>query len=91
MVHPNRKDWSKMLEYVLWAHRIAYRIPIDISLYRIMFGKACHLPVEIKHRTYWAVKSCNLAFDQAGLQRKFQLQELEELRLEAYENSKIYK
>ncbi|RDX82415.1 hypothetical protein CR513_36789, partial [Mucuna pruriens] len=41
--------------------------------------------------TYWAIKQCNLAYDQAGQQRKFQLQELDELCLEAYENSRIYK
>ncbi|RDY04598.1 hypothetical protein CR513_11666, partial [Mucuna pruriens] len=56
----------------------------------IIFGKACHLLVEIKHHAYWAVKRCNLAFDQVGKERKLQLQELEELHMEAYGNSKIY-
>ncbi|RDX80082.1 hypothetical protein CR513_39402, partial [Mucuna pruriens] len=59
--------------------------------YRFVFGKTCHLPVEIEHRAYWAVKRCNLDYDQAGKQRQFQLQELDELCLEAYENSRIYK
>ncbi|RDX97459.1 hypothetical protein CR513_19769, partial [Mucuna pruriens] len=62
-----------------------------MSSYWIVFSKACHLPVEIEHKAYWAVKQCNLAYDQVGKQRKFQLQELDELCLEAYENYRIYK
>ncbi|XP_052735537.1 uncharacterized protein LOC108330285 [Vigna angularis] len=91
IVQPNRKDWSNRLDDALWAHRTAYKAPIGMSPYRVVFGKACHLPVEIEHRAYWAMKICNFSMDQAGEERKLQLNELDEIRLEAYENSKFYK
>nr|KYP39686.1 Transposon Ty3-G Gag-Pol polyprotein [Cajanus cajan] len=91
IVQPNRKDWSNRLDDALWAHRTTYKAPIGMSPYRVVFGKACHLPVEIEHRAYWAVKTCNFSIDQAGEERRLQLNELDEIRLEAYENSKFYK
>ncbi|KAL0454962.1 UNVERIFIED_CONTAM: Transposon Ty3-I Gag-Pol polyprotein [Sesamum latifolium] len=90
-VNPNRKDWSTRLDNALWAYRTAYKTPIGMSSYSLVYGKSCHLSVEIEHRAYWAIKQFNLAMDEAGGQRKSQLQELEEIRNDAYENSKIYK
>ena len=62
-----------------------------MSIYRLVYGKACHLPVEMKHRAYWAIKTFNFNFDQAGKQQLLQMNELEELRRESYESSRIYK
>jgi len=72
VVNPNRKDWSLKLDDALRAYRTTYKMPIGMSPY----GKACHLPVELKHKAYWAIQKLN--FDQAasGEKRLLQLNEL---------------
>jgi len=76
VVQPNTKDCSKLLEDLLWAHGTAYETPFGMSPYRVVFGKACHLPVEIEHHAYWAVKGCNMASNETGMKRKLQLHKL---------------
>jgi hypothetical protein len=91
VVKPNRKDWSARLDDALWAYRTAYKTPIGMFPFQLVYGKQCHLPVAIKFKAYWAIKECNMVIHEAGYERKFQLNELDELRLQAYENSKFYK
>ncbi|XP_024195819.1 uncharacterized protein LOC112198975 [Rosa chinensis] len=90
-VSTNKKDWSKRLNDALWAYRTAFKTPIGMSPFKIVYGKACHLPVELKHRAWWALKTLNMSMSDAGVLRKLQMNELEEFRNDAYESSQIYK
>nr|GEX14205.1 reverse transcriptase domain-containing protein [Tanacetum cinerariifolium] len=90
-VGENRASWSDKLDDALWAFRTAYKTPIGCTPYKLVYGKACHLPVELEHKAYWALKHVNFNLQTAGDHRKVQLNELNELRNHAYENSLIYK
>ncbi|GJS42674.1 reverse transcriptase domain-containing protein [Tanacetum coccineum] len=90
-VGENRASWSDKLDDALWAFRTAYKTPIGCTPYKLVYGKACHLPIELEHKAYWALKHTNFDVQTAGDHRKVQLNELNELRDQAYENSLIYK
>nr|GFB47715.1 reverse transcriptase domain-containing protein [Tanacetum cinerariifolium] len=87
-VGENRASWSDKLEDALWAFRTAYKTLIGCTPYHLVYGKACHLPLELEHKAYWALKHTNFDLRTAGDHRKLQLNEL---RDQAYENSLIYK
>ncbi|GJR14428.1 reverse transcriptase domain-containing protein [Tanacetum coccineum] len=90
-VGEHRASWSDKLEDALWAFRTAFKTPIGCTPYKLVYGKACHLPIELEHKAYWALKHCNYDLKTAGDHRKVQINELNELRDQAYENSLIYK
>ncbi|GJW74600.1 reverse transcriptase domain-containing protein [Tanacetum coccineum] len=90
-VGEHRASWSDKLDDALWAFRTAFKTPIGCTPYKLVYGKACHLPIELEHKAYWALKHCNYDLVTAGDHRKVQMNELNELRDQAYENSLIYK
>nr|GEW55732.1 reverse transcriptase domain-containing protein [Tanacetum cinerariifolium] len=91
IVGENRASWSDKLDDALWAFRIAYKTPIRCTPYRLVYGKACHLPIELEHKAYWTLKHANFDLQTTGDHKKVQLNELNELRDQSYENSLIYK
>nr|GFC86555.1 reverse transcriptase domain-containing protein [Tanacetum cinerariifolium] len=83
-VGENHVSWSDKLEDALWAFRTVFKTSVGCTPYRLVYGKACHLPLELKHKAYWALKHTNFDLKTTGDHRKLQLNELNELRDQAY-------
>ena len=84
-------SWKDKLHRALWVYRIAYKTPLGMSPYQLVYGKTCHLPIELEFKAHWAIKRWNMDFEAARKKRKMQLSELEEWREKTYHNAKLYK
>ncbi|XP_024010673.1 uncharacterized protein LOC112086128 [Eutrema salsugineum] len=90
-VSNSRKDWSKKLDDDLWAYRTAFKTPIGIFPFNLLYRKSCHLPVKLEYKALWAVKMLNFDIKTAQEKRLLQLHELKEIRLNTFESARIYK
>nr|GEY93666.1 reverse transcriptase domain-containing protein [Tanacetum cinerariifolium]GEY94091.1 reverse transcriptase domain-containing protein [Tanacetum cinerariifolium] len=69
-VGENRASWSDKLDDALWAFRTAFKTPIGCTPYKLVYEKACHLPIKLEHKAYWALKHENFNLQTAGDHRK---------------------
>jgi len=90
-VNASQKDWYTKPNEVLWVYKTAFKMPIGLSPFQLVYDKACHLLVAMEHKAYWDLKLLNFDSKAAREKRHILVHGLEELRLNAYSSSKIYK
>jgi len=90
-VASSRRDWSIKLDEALWVYRKTFKTLTALSPFQLIYGKVCHLPMEMEHRAFWTLKWLNFNAKASAKKRKIQLSELEEMRLNAIQSSRLYK
>ncbi|GJR87846.1 reverse transcriptase domain-containing protein [Tanacetum coccineum] len=91
LVDKTSASWLDKLEDALWAFRTTFKTPIGCTPYKLVYGKSCHLPIELENKAFWASRHANFDLKTVGGHQKLQLNEFNELRDQAYDNSLIYK
>ena len=89
-VNSSRKYLSKKIDDALWAYRTVFKTPLGMSPFRLVYGKACNLPMELEHRAYWATRLLNMDSKVAEEKQILKLSELDEFRNEAHEKTKAW-
>jgi hypothetical protein len=64
------RSWRSKLSEALWAYRSAYKMPIGMAPYYLVYKKTCHHPVELEHKAFWTIKKWNMDLKEAGTKRK---------------------
>ncbi|KAA3477653.1 KRAB-A domain-containing protein 2-like [Gossypium australe] len=62
VVNPTRKDWSSRMDEALWAYRTAFKTPLGMSPFKLIYGKPYHLTVKLEHKTFWDIKKLNMVW-----------------------------
>jgi hypothetical protein len=72
------KSWKSKLSEALWVYRTTFKMLTGITPYQLVYGKTSHLPIELEHKAFWAIKKWNMDLKAARTKRKIQIAELEE-------------